>query len=214
MATVQEALQRVWSDDKFKSNLIKNPKPVLAELGLKLDPGVDVEIHENTPKLMNFVLPKKSDIPPGVDIEQADPVVGKVVKKAWADAGFKSKLLSNPKSAVAEASGVKLPDTLTVKVYEDSPTLRHLIIPLNPANEELSDMELETVAGGALSKGVQTAGGCGIAGAAMGTASGVMTALGFTAVTLGIGIGLGVGAGTAAAGSAAGGMVASGSGKC
>jgi hypothetical protein len=131
-----------------------------------------------------------------------------MIEQAWQDPAFKAKLLSDPKEAAAQ-SGIRLPENLQVKVWENSPTVEHMILPVNPASSELSDRDLEAVAGGGLSKGVQVATGCGIGA---GVAGGLGAALAFTAV--GAAIGFGVAGAVAGTASAAGGAVASGSGKC
>ena len=208
MATVQEALNKVWTDPAFKKKLFANPKPVLAELGMKVPAGHDVQIWENTPHEMNFVLPNKAEMPAGYDPEKTNAIVGKVIKKAWADPAFKAKLLADPKPAIAAASGIELPATLKVRIHEDTDKVKNLILPVNPATEDLSDADLEAVAGGSLSKGVQTATGCGVAG---GVTGGVAAALAFTVVGAAV---AGGAAAAAAAGSAVGGAVASGNNKC
>ena len=200
MPTIQEALERVWNDESLKNNLLSNPKLVLAEFGLEFPKSVEVQVHENTPSLVNYVIPQPSEIPTGVDLEAQDPVAGKLIKTAFANQAFKAKLLKEPKLAIAEATGTELPNSLMVRIYEDTPTLKHLVLPVNPASEELSDAELEAIAGG-ISKGAQVGIGCGAAGAVAGT-------LAFTAV------GAGITGGIAAGASATGGGVASGKGKC
>lgn len=156
MATSHEVLQRIWNDPEFKKKLLANPKPVLAELGIGVPAGRDVRMWENTPQEMNFVLPNKADMPPGFDPETANAVVGKVIKKAWNDASFKAKLLADPRRAVADAVGVELPAALHVRVHEDTPALSNMVLPVNPAAEDLSDADLEGIAGGALFKGPVT----------------------------------------------------------
>jgi len=70
-----------------------------------------------------------------------------VIKQALSDETFKASLLLNPKQAIATSTGVKLPDNLDVRAYEDTSTLKHLVLPTNPADDELNDVELETIAG-------------------------------------------------------------------
>ncbi len=195
MATVQEALQRIWNDPGFKKKLFANPKPVLAELGMKIPAGQDVQIWENAPHEMNFILPDKASVPPDFDLEAGNPVIGKVIKKAWKDASFKAKLLSNPKDAIADAAGIELPAALKVRVHEDTAKVKNLVLPVNPANEDLTDVDLEAIAGG-LSKGTQLTIGCGSTAFALGVAT------------------LGTAALAASAASATGGAIASSQGKC
>ncbi|MEG4531696.1 NHLP leader peptide family RiPP precursor [Microcoleus sp. D2_18a_D3] len=162
MAAIQAVLERVWSDEQLKNNLFNNPKDVLAEFGMKLPDSVAVEVHENTSNLMNYVLPNFDEIPAGVDLEKVDPVAGKIMKKALTEAAFKTQLLADPKSAIASAADIQLPDSVDIRVYEDTPTVKHLVVPANPADAELNDLELEAIAGGAGKGGsdkVQVSGG-------------------------------------------------------
>ncbi|MBD1825743.1 NHLP leader peptide family natural product precursor [Cyanobacteria bacterium FACHB-DQ100] len=220
MQTIQEALEQVWSDEALKNRLLSDPKPVLSEFGLDISDQVDVKVHENTANCLNFILPEQA-IFEGADPEALDPVAGKVMKRAWADSEFKTQLLAAPKAAIQDATGVTLPEEMTVNVYENTPEVRHMILPANPNDSELSDMDLEGVAGG-LSKGAQWGVGCGSAGAVTGVAAGgfgiAAAALAFsavgTAVTGIIAGGLGVAGGVASGISTAGGTVASSKGKC
>lgn len=181
---VQEVIAKVWSDESLKTKLLDNPKSVLAEYGLDFPKSMEVQVHENGPSLMNYVLPQASEIPAGVDLEEIDPVAGKVIKLALADEAFKTNLLSDPKSAIAEATNMTLPMSLEIRVYEDTPTVKHLVLPVNPANSELSDADLELVAGGKLSRETnrQICRGVG-GGATIGCGAGVFTTPIATAVS-------------------------------
>lgn len=194
MPTVQEALDRIWSDEGLKSRLLSNPKPVLREFGLQIPDGVSVQVHENTPTLINAVLPVKPAT--AVALNAADPI-SRILEQAWQDPAFKAKLLSDPKEAAAQ-SGLRLPDSVSLKVWENSATVEHMVLPLNPAESELSDADLEAVAGGGMSKGAQTSLGCGIGSAI----AGIIPDIGSIASA---GVGAASSAGTA---------VASSGGKC
>ena len=146
--TVQDVIARAWADESLKVRLLSNPKSVLAEYGIEFPSAVDVQVHEDTSSLMNYVVPQVDELPAGVDLEEIEPVAGKVIKLAVADAAFKAQLLSDPKPAIAEAIDMTLPMSLEIRVYEDTPTVKHLVLPVSPDSEELSDFELEAVAGG------------------------------------------------------------------
>jgi hypothetical protein len=69
----------------------------------------------------------------------------KVVAKSWSDQAFKARLLADP-AAVLKEHGIAIPERMTIQVLEDSARVIHLILPERP--RELSDLELEQVAGG------------------------------------------------------------------
>ncbi len=71
----------------------------------------------------------------------------KIIAKAWKDPTFKKKLLTNSREALKEM-GVNLPPNVNVKVVEDTNNSYTFVLPASPANaKNLSDAELETVAG-------------------------------------------------------------------
>lgn len=77
--------------------------------------------------------------------------IAKAIARAWSDAGYKAKLLSDPHAALTEA-GVDVPSGTTVQVVEDSADTRHIVLPLAPKQAgEMSIGELEKVAGGSTS---------------------------------------------------------------
>jgi Nitrile hydratase, alpha chain len=69
----------------------------------------------------------------------------KIVARAWADEGFRERLRADPHAAVAEETGVSVPESLTIEVLEETPEKGYLVIPLNRV--EISDEQLD-VAGG------------------------------------------------------------------
>jgi hypothetical protein len=74
--------------------------------------------------------------------------MGRIAAKAWSDAEFKKKLLADP-AAIAQEFGLPVPSGIELRVVEDSPTVRHFVLPPRPNMSELSDEQLDQVAGGA-----------------------------------------------------------------
>jgi len=74
-----------------------------------------------------------------------------IIKKAWEDNNFRQELLDNPKAVLSKMYDITLPEDLTLEVHVESPTTMHLILPAKPSSDkdnELSDSDLDTVAGG------------------------------------------------------------------
>ncbi len=78
-----------------------------------------------------------------------------LINKALEDEVFKRQLMSNPKATIEKEMGEKLPEGLEIEVLEQQPEKLYLVLPLNikleeSSSDDLSDEELEAVAGGSL----------------------------------------------------------------
>jgi hypothetical protein len=72
-----------------------------------------------------------------------------LIEKCWKDPEFKKTVLSDPKGMLERHIGQKLPAALKVFIHEEDANTLHFSIPPAPSNlTELSDDELEKVAGG------------------------------------------------------------------
>lgn len=138
--------QKLQNDEQFKNQFFSEPKSMLIEMGINIPSSVQVEVHQDTATIRNFVIP--ANLPKEEEASASNPLFRKVIARAFADQGFKSQLLQNPKAAIAELIGESLPKNLDICVHENTSTLKHLVIFVDSANEELSETELESVAGG------------------------------------------------------------------
>ena len=71
-----------------------------------------------------------------------------LVAKAWQDDSFRQELLSNPRSVLEREFGQTVSESTNLQVIEESNDTYYIVIPKKPNIEELSEEELEAVAGG------------------------------------------------------------------
>src|SRR5262249_25904275 len=73
----------------------------------------------------------------------------KIVALAWKDDAFRKKFLADPKAQFEEKLGTKLPASLKMSAHQEDENSLYFVIPMKPkAIGELSDEDLEKVAGG------------------------------------------------------------------
>lgn len=72
-----------------------------------------------------------------------------IVQRAWKDEAFRAEFLADAKGTIEKYSGQKLPaEFRVVALAEDDKTI-HFVIPPKPPNaDQLSDEDLEKIAGG------------------------------------------------------------------
>ena len=80
--------------------------------------------------------------------EKNAKIKAKIIAKAWKDPAFKKRLLQNPK-AVFEEMGAHFPKNATVRVVEDTANTLTFVLPPALKGKELTEAELEKLAGGA-----------------------------------------------------------------
>ena len=74
----------------------------------------------------------------------------RVITRALQDESFKQQLLNGDiaaKAAIEEEIGEKLLESLQVKVLEETSNISYIILPEIPSTEEMSEKELEAIAG-------------------------------------------------------------------
>lgn len=73
-----------------------------------------------------------------------------LVTKAWKNEAFKQQLLSNPKVAIEQEIGVRLPEELSIQILAENASILYISLPVHPNlyGVELLDQELECIAAG------------------------------------------------------------------
>ena len=69
-----------------------------------------------------------------------------IAERIAADPAYRETLLADPRAVLSEVVGFDIPESVQVVLHEESLTQIHLTV---PASENLSDADLELVAGGA-----------------------------------------------------------------
>jgi hypothetical protein len=121
-AILAEVIARAWRDPAFRASLKANPKKALTDAGMQIAPNLEVVLLENTPTIIHAVLPPRTDM-----------------------ARFQARFDAAVKRLF------DMPDNVEVRVHRDSATRVFVAIPAapaKPATGELTDRQLEQVAGG------------------------------------------------------------------
>ena len=151
-----QVVTKTWQDEGFKRRLVADPRAVLQEYGIAVPDGQAVRVVENTAETVYVALPTK---PAGAlsdgqlarlagEGQGATRKVGQLLLKVWQDPKFKLRLVADPR-AVLQEEGLPVPAGKAVRVVEDTAETMHLVLPRKPAEkEELTDEQLEQVAGG------------------------------------------------------------------
>ena len=75
-------------------------------------------------------------------------IEAQIIAKTWLDRAYKQELLENPKAVVSREFGAEVPADITIKVIEEDAKTLYLVLPMKPPVGELSEEQLEAVAGG------------------------------------------------------------------
>ncbi|GAB4542119.1 MAG: nitrile hydratase subunit alpha [Ruegeria sp.] len=118
---------KAWTDPEFKSGLLKDATPLIAELGYYGRQGEHVVVVENTPQQHNMVVCTLCSCYPW-------PLLG--IPPAWykSDA-YRARAVREPRKVLAEF-GVHLPPETAVRVWDSTAEVRYLVLPMQPPGTE------------------------------------------------------------------------------
>jgi hypothetical protein len=73
-----------------------------------------------------------------LESERSSVITGMVVARAWRDPGYRNRLLSSPREVLVD-EGLEIPDGMAIRVFADTPAIRHVhLTSLTTEPEELA----------------------------------------------------------------------------
>ena len=139
-------LQKLWEDPASREEFLSQPKAYLQKQGQEISEDTRVFAHQETPSKKYFVLP-----PNGTEVAQSENLKTEITRRALQDSAYKDLLFKNPQAA-AQEMGIDLPDSITYTIVQNSQDEVHIVLPVSADDCELSDLDLELVAGGSEDK--------------------------------------------------------------
>jgi len=131
---LSQAIAKALKDHEFRSSLLANPKATLASMDISMSDAQIVTVLESGHGKNFFVLPVMTD----EDVKQlrasldsALPqraVRAKVLLEAWQNPNYKAQLIKNPETVLTGA-GMKIPESTTITVLENSAEHLYLVLP-------------------------------------------------------------------------------------
>ncbi len=131
---------RAQSDSAFRSRLMADPVSACNEAGCSIPHGTEVQVIEQSPNQFHLMFGAN-----GYSTE-----IDTMLDRAVNDAEYKAQLLSDPNSTLESVMGDKLPAGFEVVVHEKKPGQVFFFLDPIGACGELSEQELDAVAGGTL----------------------------------------------------------------
>ena len=125
---------RAWKDPAYKTRLLTDATPAIAELGFGGLQGEHMVAVENTPAVHNLVVCTLCSCYPY-------PLLG--LPPVWyKSAAYRSRAVIDPRGVLREF-GLELPAETQVRVWDSTAELRYLVLPERPAGtEDLSEEQL------------------------------------------------------------------------
>lgn len=123
-----QVVAKAWKDEVFKQQLVAEPLAAIEQaFKLPMSGPAELRILENTPSVHNVVVCTLCSCYPRM-------LLG--VPPAWYKAtAYRSRVVREPR-AVLEEFGLRLPDSVEVRVSDSTADLRYLVLPMRPSGTE------------------------------------------------------------------------------
>jgi len=129
-----QVVARAWCDPGFRRGLLEDATAAIASLGFSGRQGEHMVAVENTPEQHNLVVCTLCSCYPW-------PILG--LPPTWyKSAPYRARVVKDPRG-VLEDFGVRLPETVRIRVWDSTAEVRYLVVPQRPmGSEHLTEREL------------------------------------------------------------------------
>jgi nitrile hydratase subunit alpha len=129
-----QVVAHAWCDPAFRRWLLEDATAAIASLGFSGRQGEHMVAVENTPEQHNLVVCTLCSCYPW-------PILG--LPPTWyKSAPYRARVVKDPRG-VLEDFGVRLPETVRIRVWDSTAEVRYLVVPQRPTGSEyLTEREL------------------------------------------------------------------------
>ncbi|MFM8548629.1 MAG: nitrile hydratase subunit alpha [Betaproteobacteria bacterium] len=118
---------KAWTDEKFRRDLLADPKPTITAMGIDVSNTPELVVLENGEGVHHVVVCTLCSCYPRM-------ILG--IPPAWYKSReYRARVVREPRT-VLEEFGVSLPDKTEIRVVDSTADLRYLVIPERPRGTE------------------------------------------------------------------------------
>ena len=117
---------RAWVDAQYKKRLLANGTKACEELGLEV-PALKLVALENTPEVHNAVVCTLCSCYPRMLLGSPPDW--------YKSRNYRSRMVREPRAVLAEF-GLRIPETVAIRVHDSTADMRYMVLPMRPAGTE------------------------------------------------------------------------------
>src|SRR3954463_1483027 len=121
-----KVVARAWVDPAYKARLLANGTAACEELGLEI-PSLKLVVVENTPQVHNAIVCTLCSCYPRV-------LLG-IPPDWYKSRAYRSRMVREPRAVLAEF-GLRIADTVQIRVHDSTADMRYLVLPMRPKDTE------------------------------------------------------------------------------
>ncbi len=121
-----QVVAKAWVDAGFRERLLKNGTAACEEIGLEI-PALKLVAVENTPQVHNVIVCTLCSCYPRV-------LLG-IPPDWYKSRNYRSRMVREPR-AVLDEFGVKVPESVSIRVHDSTADMRYIVLPMRPQGTE------------------------------------------------------------------------------